>query len=261
MRVADAAAARDWLRAAPVTTADWQETPPETALQVALTADGLRALGVEETLLSQFPQPFVAGMAGEESRSRRLGDVGPNAPGRWAWGREAPHVLVLLYATPDALDAFMAEVLDDTFRRGFETAHELPRGRNRGREPFGFADGISEPNIDWTQDHTTDLHRRLTYANLVAPGEFVLGYPNEYQEITPRPLLDAGAPGADALGGRPMRRNAATWGSTAATSCCGNSARMCAASGSSSTARPTATPIGDMRSPRRWWAGTWMARR
>ncbi|HEX3419644.1 MAG TPA: hypothetical protein VHT01_00290, partial [Candidatus Udaeobacter sp.] len=58
-----------------------------------------------------------------------------------------------------------------------------------GDEPFGFADGISQPEIDWTQQ----LQRPCTqvgYSNVAALGEFLLGYPNEYGKITDRPLLE-----------------------------------------------------------------------
>src|SRR4029077_5377165 len=37
------------------------------------------------------------------------------------------------------------------------------------------------------------------YSNLVALGEFVLGYPNEYGQYTDRPLLDAAADPPDGL--------------------------------------------------------------
>ena len=199
LEVANVAAARIWLRAAPVSTAEYLETPPRTALQVAVSAAGLRALGVEAEIIAGFPQPFLAGMAAEESRSRRLGDVGPNDPAGWQWGRPEPQLLLMLYAEPDRLEAFKADVLGGAFERAFNVMRSLPTGTSRGREPFGFRDGISEPKIDWEQKFTTELHRRLDYANLLAPGELVLGYPNEYQEVTPRPLVDPQTPGADGL--------------------------------------------------------------
>lgn len=199
LEVADPAAARAWLAAAPVTTAETSDPPPETALQVALTAAGLRVLGLDAGVLAQFPQAFLAGMAGEPSRSRRLGDVAANDPANWQWGRDAPHALLMLYARADALDTCRAELLDETFGRGFRVVHTLPTAVARGIEPFGFVDGVSEPVIDWEQRFTTELHRRLDYANLLAPGELLLGYGNEYQEIAPRPLVDPAAPAAGVL--------------------------------------------------------------
>ncbi len=44
LRIKDARAARAWLRAAPITNAVAMNPPPVTAMQVAFTAAGLRAL-------------------------------------------------------------------------------------------------------------------------------------------------------------------------------------------------------------------------
>lgn len=197
--IKDPPAAQAWLAGAPVTTAEEQDPPPVTALQVALSSDGLRALGLEADILAQFEQPFLAGMAGEDSRSRRLGDTGPNDPGGWLWGRPVPHVLVMLYAARGGLEAFRTEVLGEAFGRAFEVIRTLPTSPTLGREPFGFADGISQPVIDWDQTFPTELHSRLDYANMLAPGEVVLGHGNEYGEVTPRPLVDRAVPGADGL--------------------------------------------------------------
>ena len=46
LRITDSAAARAWLGRAALTDAVSREPPPRTALQVALTSEGLRALGV-----------------------------------------------------------------------------------------------------------------------------------------------------------------------------------------------------------------------
>ena len=96
----DAAAARAWLAAAPVTTRP-PARPPEVAVQIAFTYEGLKALGVSAEILRGFSDEFIVGMAGDESRSRRLGDIGPNDPRRWKWGRSGavPHMMVMLYAT------------------------------------------------------------------------------------------------------------------------------------------------------------------
>lgn len=197
--VTDPTAARAWLAAAPVTTAETRDPRPGTALQVALTAAGLRALGLDAAVLAQFPQAFLAGMAGEASRSRRLGDVGANAPEAWHWGVPEPHLLLMLYAEPGGLDALRAAVLGPAFDAGFRLRHTLPTATARGIEPFGFADGVSEPVIDWDQTFTTELHHRLTYANLLAPGELLLGYPNEYGEIAARPLTHPADPAVPAV--------------------------------------------------------------
>src|SRR5258707_677619 len=113
LRVKHGAAARAWLAAAPVTSAVAVKPPPQTALQVALTAEGLQALGVAPGIVAGFAPEFVAGMSGEASRAGRLGDVADSAPGRWEWGAapRVPHVLVMLYAAPGLLAALKESVL------------------------------------------------------------------------------------------------------------------------------------------------------
>ena len=50
-------------------------------------------------------------------------------------------------------------------------------------EPFGFADGVSQPRLDW--DATRRARRSdVDYVNLIALGEVVLGFPNEYGRYT-----------------------------------------------------------------------------
>src|SRR3979411_2536035 len=79
LRVKDVTAARAWLRNAPVTSAITMTPAPPTAMQVAFTAPGLEALGVPIAVRESFSAEFLAGMT-EESRARRLGDVGTNDP-------------------------------------------------------------------------------------------------------------------------------------------------------------------------------------
>ena len=59
VRVKNADAAKAWLRSAPITTAVAQKPPPNTAMNIAMTAPGLRALGVSESTLPVFRMSFV----------------------------------------------------------------------------------------------------------------------------------------------------------------------------------------------------------
>lgn len=191
--ISDAAVARQWLAAAPVTSAVAASPPPATALQIAFSAPGLRTLGLREAVLAGFSDEFITGMAGDESRSRRLGDILGNAPPHWQWGGEperVPAVLLLLYARPGGMAAWRQRVEDELFAAAFRLRAILPTHHIGAIEPFGFADGISQPVIDWERRQSTDLHERDRYSNLLAAGEVVLGYPNEYGLYTTRPLID-----------------------------------------------------------------------
>jgi deferrochelatase/peroxidase EfeB len=197
LRIRDAAAARDWLRRAPVATAATQSPLPVSALQVALTASGLTRLGVPDRVVAAFSPEFVAGMAGDESRSRRLGDVGGSAPAAWRWGARAltPDVLVMQFATEEAWPAAEAVTREAAWHQAFETIASLRASAQDGNEPFGFADGISQPEVDWGQSRAIPVEAPA-YTNVSALGEFVLGYANEYRAFTERPLLDP-EPGTD----------------------------------------------------------------
>ena len=199
LHVTDAAAARAWLATAQVTTVEHLKQHVSTALQIAMTASGMRALGVAERVVGGFSAEFVSGMTGEEGRSRRLGDVGTSAPMQWRWGGERePHVLLMLYAEAD-VDAWRRQIEASGLGTGFAVLDTLSTSDMGGKEPFGFTDGISQPQMDWSGERQPGTNADIEYGNLLTAGEFLLGYRNEYGLYTDRPLLDAGEAGANAL--------------------------------------------------------------
>jgi deferrochelatase/peroxidase EfeB len=194
LNIRDAANARTWLKSAQITTSEKLSNPPITALQVAFTHAGLQAMGAGEDLLSGFSPEFLSGMTGDESRSRRLGDIGANSPRLWKWGSpgNVPHMLVMVYAQPGHLDPWLRTVQTANWECAFETLAFLTTSDLQGTEPFGFNDGVSQPAIDWSRERTPK-ENELTFGNVLSLGEFLLGYPNEYGKYTSRPLLNADA--------------------------------------------------------------------
>jgi Dyp-type peroxidase family len=188
LRVGEAAAARSWLGAlaGAVTTAE--RSPDGTAVNVALTAPGLAALGLPAAALAGFALEFTEGMASPH-RSRILGDVGDSAPDRWAWGGSAGepvHVLLMLFAADEAgLAALHGERLREAEAAGLRVVASLDTVDLGDHEHFGFRDGISQPVMIGSGQTESAL-------NTIQPGEFLLGYVNEHGQVTERPLLDAG---------------------------------------------------------------------
>lgn len=190
LRVTDRELARAWLATAPVTSAVTASPLPATVLQIAFSSDGLRALGVAQSVIDAFSSEYLVGMGGDPGRSRRLGDVAQNDPARWQWGaaNRVPHVLLMLYANVDTLPTFQQSILEHC-AAGFALIAALDTAALDDFEPFGFKDGLSQPELDWHRERPARDEERLEYSNLSCLGEFVLGYPNEYGGYTDRPLL------------------------------------------------------------------------
>jgi Dyp-type peroxidase family len=157
----------------------------ETALHVAISAPGLRAIGLPSEVVEGFSPQFVEGM-GTEHRSRLLGDVGEVDPRSWVWGGTSTsevHLLLLVYAlTAESVDQKVAE-LNRAAEGALTLLANLDTDELSGHEPFGFRDGISQPRLAGIPG-SDDVDRALP------PGEFLLGYPNIYNQLTERPLLD-----------------------------------------------------------------------
>jgi Dyp-type peroxidase family len=206
LRVTDPAAGREWvgsmLERGITSAVSFGGEKPASTLNLAFTHDGLRALGVPDEALRSFPDEYRAGMA---ARAGLLGDHGPDAPARWETGLRPgePHVLVTLSAhEPEPL----AVARDELERPGLHVVHQQsaaviadPETGMVAREHFGFADGLAQPSIDGVAAHNgrpvgpTDRLGQGTPTGrgrwkALAPGEFVLGYPDEAGLVEGRPV-------------------------------------------------------------------------
>jgi len=69
LNIVDADPAKQWLKSAPVSSAIKTKTRPATALQIAFSVDGLRALGLKESVIEDFSDEFISGMAAKAAAS------------------------------------------------------------------------------------------------------------------------------------------------------------------------------------------------
>jgi deferrochelatase/peroxidase EfeB len=180
------ALAREWLTELLPFLSPATRFEPLTGLNIAFTHPGLAALGLAEENLRNFPIPFREGISASH-RSRILGDYGASAPSQWRWGGEGrqPHCLLVLFARDEEVMArFQADHLARVTKAGgLRVVHQLDGyRRSDGKEQFGFHDSISQPVIKGSGRSGPDN-------DLIAPGEFVLGYLNEHAEYPFSPLI------------------------------------------------------------------------
>src|SRR5215475_1935903 len=179
LRIDDRHAGRELMRrvSAVVTSAANPTSPlADTWVSVALTYQGLKALGVPQKSLDSFAWEFRQGMA---ARSKELGDIGESSPENWEKPLGTPDVHVALVAV--APGAQQLEVSLEPARKAYREApgitaiwrqdcYALPTET----EPFGFRDGISHPAIEGSGIPGTNPKEQPLKA-----GEFVLGYRDE----------------------------------------------------------------------------------
>jgi deferrochelatase/peroxidase EfeB len=201
LRIADPSAARRWLGAIRVTSVHDLRCRPREAIQVAVTAAGMRALDVAKPIVQRFNTEFVEGMAGNPNRSQRLGDIGSNAPDKWAWGVQdrEPHVLLMLFSTPERIAGLERDQREAAEQSGLVTITVLPTSDMGGVEPFGFRDGVSQPTFDWEGVRTPGTKADRTFTNLIALGEILLGHYNEYGFPSESPKLTPNEPNTAVL--------------------------------------------------------------
>jgi Dyp-type peroxidase family len=186
-RIDDGAAGRELMRRIrPIVASAAHPASPagDTWVSVALSYQGLKALGVPQASLDSFSPEFQQGMA---ARAGILGDAGEGSPEHWEkpLGSVDVHVVFTALA-PDSerLEAALTRARQEYQKISGITAiwsqncHALPNER----EAFGFKDGISHPAIEGAGiPGSNPLEAPLK------PGEFVLGYPDEMGGVAPIP--------------------------------------------------------------------------
>jgi Dyp-type peroxidase family len=176
-------------RASAVVTSATDSMSPhgETWVSVAVTCQGLRALGVPRESLDTFAWEFRQGMA---ARAKALGDAGGSRPDKWEPPLGTPDAHVVLTAL--APDGTQLKAAIDRARPAYDRlsgvtaiwrqdCYALPTET----EHFGYRDGISHPAVEGSG---------IAGSNpLEAPlkaGEFVLGYRDELGGIhIPQPEI------------------------------------------------------------------------
>ena len=180
--------ARSFLRelSSGITTADMStDESPDPLLAVGVTCNGLRALGVDDALLTKFDAVYKAG-----PDAHPLGDVpgSRSDPETWWEGRfatEDVHCIVhVLVQSEDAAEA--ATRMIRALSRDARITELIPRRDGTILEThalggatlhFGYRDGISQPDIRW--DDTPGAPARSNFRR------FLLGYSTREHNSAP----------------------------------------------------------------------------
>ncbi len=225
VRVTNGPAARNFLAqvvsgdqstAPQITTAEHWSDKPTWCLNVGITANGLRALGVSDRSVDTFPEEYREGPL---RRAVKVGDVGESAPTNWQHGFGRPddvHLMWTIYAGIPG-DTTAGAVLDEITQRleslwaatdAFAVTSQLDGSALANDQVhFGYRDSISQPRFqihDQAHDDTpSDDHADIRIGKLdrqpvASVGAVLLGYdstfPNvKWQMPTPKELGVNGA--------------------------------------------------------------------
>lgn len=154
-------------------------------LQLALGFPLLELLGLPSRTLEGFPPEFQEGTL-TSARLQHLGDHGSSSPECWHWGarpEDQVHLALFFYAR----DAQERDEFSPPLPAGAQVLYrqnmDLPADH---REPFGFRDGLSQPQILGRHPRPGGPNPE-EISDPIAPGEFILGYPNQRGHHPPSP--------------------------------------------------------------------------
>ncbi|WP_052442818.1 Dyp-type peroxidase [Streptacidiphilus neutrinimicus] len=169
---------------------DDPETLKATWLGVSFTHPGIQLLSGDPAPVPRAPEgtTLEAFAAGAWERAVDLGDVDDSAREHWLFGhnggRTIHAVLTVASDAPEDLQVAIEAQREAATRAAavivFQQNAATLTGERRGKEHFGFKDGVSEPGV---AGYDEEDPRRKGYAKahpgtrLVPPGEFVVGHP------------------------------------------------------------------------------------
>jgi Dyp-type peroxidase family len=158
----------------------------DTCLNIGFTSHGLETLGLHEENMKSFSREFREDMV-TPHRQRLLGDFDSSDPKNWEWGgpdREKIDVILMVFGKDETITDNFYNQLKAKYNTAFKEVHVL-KGNPLpdDKEHFGFRDGISQPAI---------IGSGITGINNdnIKPGEFVMGYKNEYNIYPDTALLE-----------------------------------------------------------------------
>lgn len=191
---ADANACRRWLQEIEPWVTYGEAAGGGPAVVVGLSMRALERIGLPAAARETFAVAFQEGMTADH-RARALGDDGRNDPDGWAWGGPrtgSADAIVLLYAGSAEELAQGAQAVRDLvarFGHAIAFSQDLQPLPEEGPlvEPFGFVDGVALPVVRGSRRARSG--RRAD--EVIAAGEFVLGYPDSRDRIPASPSIPA----------------------------------------------------------------------
>ena len=163
-------------------------------VNVSLTASGIAALAASDPFAAQSADAFIAGAG---ASAPRLGDVNASDPAGWLFGRadQAIDAVITIQADRESdfrveLDRQHAALSAHSLTLVFEQPGATLPGLHAGHEHFGFKDGISQPGVSGFDEpdpaNPTEV-KGSPGTDLINPGEFVLGLPDQDKIVQPVP--------------------------------------------------------------------------
>ncbi|MNJ97481.1 Dyp-type peroxidase family protein [compost metagenome] len=195
LTMTDPVLAKEWLSKISNTISDGNHNPQTTCLNLAITANGLRTLGLYEENLHGFSREFREGID-TDHRNRLLGDLGSSSPQNWEFGANSEnskdkaladtniHVMLMVFAKNEAtLQEYCQEIEPVLSAHKLQILMPLDGCLLKDNKVhLGFLDGVGQPAIE-------GIHSGSNPENTVATGEFLMGYKNEYGVYPDTPFI------------------------------------------------------------------------